>query len=112
MLPDPKIVVPNFARLDEYAGAWMIEQGRGRYLADWASRQDWHAHVAQAKPMAARSSLETIATSGQDKTLAVVRLSGVLMKQVSSGTDGTSTIQARRDLRGRPCGVSGGACRV
>lgn len=94
---EPLIRVPHFARLDEYAGLWAMEPTRFAAFCDMARRIDFAAHM-RAEPPKLRSAIEKVPTAS-GKTLALVRLQGMLMKQVSSLSEATSTIQARRDIR-------------
>lgn len=100
---DVQITVPRFRRVDEYAGPWMIEPLAARTLLDLAARTDLAAHVAQAEPEPVQSLIDLVplppGPTGQARNIAVIRLGGLLMKQVSSMTAGTSTVQARRDVR-------------
>ena len=102
------VTVPAFPRVTDYAGPWAIEAGAAHALLAVASRTDLAAHVASAPRLRrAKSAIEMVpagpktATGGdqQDPQIAVIRASGVLMKQVSSLTGGTSTVQLRRDVR-------------
>ena len=101
------IKTPKFPRVHEYAGAWLLEQSAARVLLQMAERTDWTTHVAEAGRVKPKSSLETVtvATTNpaqpqqQNQQFAVVRLSGLLMKQESSMMDSTSTVMARRDIR-------------
>lgn len=87
--------VPLFSRLDDWVGAWLMEPTRFAAVWQSATRMDWARHMAE--PLDPRSVAEKIPAAA-GKTVAIVRLTGMLMKsQPSMG--GTSTIQARRDLR-------------
>lgn len=92
----PYIAVPTFARLHEYIGAWAIETRAAAALWDAAQRVDLTAHVQEPAPVL-RSQIEKVSANGQ--IVAVIRVAGVLMKQVSSMSAGSSTVQLRRDIR-------------
>lgn len=95
---DPLTVsLTTFPRLDEYSGLWAIEENAARMLWQSAAGMDFAAHMAAA-PKKVPSTMEKL-PAGPGKSLAVVRLQGLLMKQQSSMGESTSTIQARRDIR-------------
>lgn len=88
--------VPTFHRLDEYAGVWLLEPHRFAGLWSGLGRIDWAAHLAAAQP--ARTTAATLEPGKNKKSVAVIRVGGLLMKQQSS-LGGTSTVQLRRDVR-------------
>lgn len=92
----PVIAVPPFARLSDYFGLWCYEPAR--FLAQWdvIRGADLARHMAAPQPPRA-SAVELVAAKG-GKSVAVVPLTGTLMKSASS-FGGTSTVQARRDIR-------------
>ncbi len=90
--------VPQFARLDEYVGMWMM-----RDVEFWAhyealKRIDFAAHIRAMGDAPEPKSQVEILQSKSGGNIAFIPLLGTLMKQRSS-TGGTSTIQARRDIR-------------
>lgn len=91
--------LPAFRRLDEYAGPWAIEWTAFNAFLDMANRIDLARHMAEAAdaPPEPKSAVEYV-SAGANKTVAVVPLVGMLMKQRSS-LGGTSTVQVRRELR-------------
>lgn len=94
--------VPTFPRLEEYVGVWAIEPRAAAALWQAVQGIDIAAHVRQSQdddePPTPRQQYEVIrGTNGQN--IAVIKATGVLMKQVPSMTAGTSTIQLRRDIR-------------
>jgi signal peptide peptidase SppA len=95
-----EIAVRSFARADEYAGVWAIEPNAGEALWRHAERLDLPAHMAaaQAAPRPTDSTIERV-PGADGKSIALIRLQGLLMKQQSSLGASTSTIQARRDIR-------------
>lgn len=95
-MPSAPLHVPNFARLEEYAGAWAYEPTR--FLAQWQlfARADFARHMAAPAPGRV-STLELVAGKN-GSSVAVVKATGTLMKQQPS-MGGTSTIQLRRDIR-------------
>lgn len=88
-------------RLEDYFGAWAMHEPVFIALAEHVSGMDLAGHVAAHK-------LEVKAdgpgASGRGKPyqvvdgVAVIELRGSLMKQVSSMSDGTSTVAARRAI--------------
>ncbi|MBU6429344.1 MAG: S49 family peptidase, partial [Cyanobacteria bacterium REEB65] len=107
-------LVPFFARIHDYVGLWAITEDALMALADNARRMDWDAHFGQTlEPRAAiekvpvmppqtpggrPSTMPGPGAPSPARSIAVVKLSGLLMKGQSS-LGGTSTIQARRDIR-------------
>lgn len=89
------ISVPQFARLEDYAGLWAYEPTR--FFQAWQvyTQTDWARHMAAAQPTRS-SGIEYI--KGARGNVAVIKATGSLMKQTSS-MGGTSTIQLRRDIR-------------
>lgn len=90
------LLVPAFARLDDYLGMWSMVPEHFMSIWDMATRMNMRQHVEEGAE-GLRSAIEKLPTAS-GKNLAVVRLSGLLMKSQSS-LGGTSTIQARRDIR-------------
>lgn len=86
--------VARTARLDEYLGAWHCEPGR--FLALW--RLFERAEFGRAAQQAGRGSNVDFVPGPAGKSVAVVKMAGVLMKQMS-WWGGTSTLQLRRDVR-------------
>lgn len=91
------------ARMHEYLDVWAMEPTRSLALAESLRRCDWPVHLA-----AWRNKQTERADAGgggrQPFTLtaggiAVVGISGPMMKQVGSMEDGTSTILVRRQIR-------------
>lgn len=100
MPPDlAPLAVPAFPRAEEYAGAWAIEPSRAALLWDVARRIDLAAHVSQAErpPLKSEAMRQPVGSDG--RYIAVLTATGVLMKQRSSLSGGTSTVQLRRDVR-------------
>lgn len=87
--------LPRFARADEYCSLWLIESNAFRLLWKDACAIDFKAHMASTDKL--RVSVERIPVAGRT-SIAAITLAGVLMKQQSS-IGGTSTIQARREIR-------------
>jgi signal peptide peptidase SppA len=92
------ISVPRFARSSDYAGLWSIEPLHAERLHAIASRTNWGEHFEE-QTSERKSKVEVITSPvANAKQIAVVRLDGSLMKAESS-LGGTSTVQARRDIR-------------
>jgi signal peptide peptidase SppA len=87
--------------LDQWLGLWCMEPDRFRALADRAARLDIHAHLvavrneAPAPKTASAGGDYPIASGG----VALISVSGPLMKHVSSMSRGSSTVLARRRIR-------------
>jgi len=88
------LTLPIFARIDEYAGAWLIDADiLSAYFAA-IKIEGIKAHfAAQSEPLAV---VEKQEASG--KKISIIHLNGLLMKGRSS-MGGTSTIEARREIR-------------
>ncbi len=99
MLAPPALHVPLFPRLSEYLGLWAIDPKSFQGLWQLHARADLVAHVARqaVTPLPVVSKTEMLPAAG-GRNLAFVPLVGTLMKQQPS-FGGTSTIQARRDVR-------------
>jgi signal peptide peptidase SppA len=93
-----RIQVPHFARLPDYAGVWAIEPTAGSAMLERYQRTDLKRHIDET-PAPKRQSDAGILTAGSNQKIGVVMLAGPLMKSVGSLDEGTSTVQARRDLR-------------
>jgi signal peptide peptidase SppA len=91
------IEVPRFSRVTDFAGAWAIETGAGSLLWNRMRSTDLGRHVANAEPPKLKAEVQTIPVGRQN--IAVVMLTGTLMKQASSMDESTSTVQARREIR-------------
>jgi signal peptide peptidase SppA len=90
--------VPQFARLSDYFGLWAMTYDHLTAFADLVSRSDLTAHMAAFRPPPkTEPTVQRVSTSG-GKSVAVVRLAGTMMKSAGS-FGGTSTVQARHDLR-------------
>lgn len=97
-MADPAMVtVPVFPRVSEFAGVWAMEQSA--FVAHWEAiqRMDLVVHMRETESPRLESLIERVPVRG-GKVVAKIDLAGVLMKQRSS-MGGTSTIQARRDIR-------------
>jgi len=93
----PSINVPVFPRLEEYAGLWALEPKAAHAYWEAVHKLDLKVHVNQPEARV-ESGLETIPI-GNGRKIAVIKAVGLMMKQQSSFTQSTSTIQLRRDLR-------------
>lgn len=96
-LPEHVADVPY---LEQYFGCWVMVEDRFRALADHARRLDLHVHLtpeikAEARAAADRQRKYQTTADG----IAVVNLTGTLMKHVSSFSRGTSTVMARQAIR-------------
>ncbi len=95
-LPENVLYVPTFARLVDYVGLFSIDANFAAALREMAASIDMKAHVAAGGEQL-RSAAEMISGPG-GKSVALIKLTGLLMKSQSS-MGGTSTIQVRRDVR-------------
>lgn len=100
---DAILVAPQFARLDDWLGVWAMRHDAALALLAVVREADWPTHFrstaarAEVQPAKAESSIAMI-PAGDGKSTAVIQLAGTLMKARSS-FGGTSTVQARRDVR-------------
>lgn len=97
MIDLPSINVPTFARVTDYAGAWAIEPTAGAALWQHCQSMDLARHVAESVQPKLTAEVNTIKSGNSE--VAVVMLAGPMMKSVGSAQSGTSTVQARRELR-------------
>ena len=104
-------------RLDAYAGPWAMRSTESLALAQIASSIDIALHlgeqpasrrspstpVSRRSPEAADDAAKPFGTRWDEQLtgdgIAVIQVSGVLMKFVSSLTDGTSTVRLREQVR-------------
>lgn len=85
--------------VEQYFGVWAMEEGLFRASVSRFEKLDLHLHLQSstvAEIKAAGGSSAVLVTAGH---VAVIELRGMLMKQVSSMTRGTSTMLARRQVR-------------
>ena len=93
----------RFARLDEYFGAWSIDQGYASGLWQTLRGMDLQAHIERKitvddpKKNLPVSYAQDIEHNGVP--LRVIHVTGMMMKQRSSLTSTTSTVIVQRDLR-------------
>lgn len=82
--------------LEEYFGVWAVQEKPFLAMVEHVRALDVEAHVAQQ-----RSAARSAANRSFDVVdgVAVIPLSGTLMKQVSSLSRNVSTVQARRMIR-------------
>ena len=96
-LPDGwRAATPVFPRLHEFAGLWAIEPHAFRTCWQAVARTDLFAHARAAAPIPPPAVEMAGGRSG--KSVAVLKVGGVLMKQRSS-MGGASTVDIRRTLR-------------
>lgn len=89
------LTLPMFARIDEYAGPWLISVEHFAAILQGVKLMDMRAHIEEKlEPRAAAE----INQAANGLNVAVVNVSGLLMKGRSS-MGGTSTIDIRRDIR-------------
>lgn len=96
MTDNLSLLVPTFARIADYIGMWSLSPIHYCELLAIARGMDLAAHIEQP-PEPIRAAVEKTSGPG-GKSIALVKLTGLLMKSQSS-MGGTSTIQARRDIR-------------
>jgi signal peptide peptidase SppA len=89
-------VIPHF---DQYLGWWAMREDE--FLAGHALLMglDLHLHMQGPDPQRARDMAEEYGVLSVQEGVAVIALHGMLMKQQSSASDSTSTVQARRLVR-------------
>lgn len=96
-MPDPLIRVPFFPRVEEFVGVWAMEATAFSTALELIQRMDLVAHMQTPAPPLRAAMEKTVTSTG--KTVAVIRMLGTLMKQQTSMSEGSSTIQIRRELR-------------
>lgn len=88
--------VPDFPRSADYCGAWAIEPTRGAALASRVKMMDLQQHIAEARSPGISSDFQRKQVG--NKFIAMIPIAGLLMKSASS-LGGTSTVEARRQIR-------------
>jgi signal peptide peptidase SppA len=93
-------LLPTFPRVSDWFGAWAIDPEAGLALLASIQGTDWPTHFAAfaSAPAPRMESGVIMAPTAGGKSIAIVPLVGTLMKSRSS-MGGTSTVQARRDIR-------------
>lgn len=86
--------VPYF---DQYFGIWMMYEPSFSAQFNMLRKAELHVHLESRQAVGASSAARSATT--KTGSLAIVSLSGKLMKQESSMGGGTSTVAARRELR-------------
>jgi len=96
-LGDLHLPLGQLAHLDQYFGPWAIEEERFRAAVERIGQMDLqaHVHVQMARGKGEPNFNAAVTADG----IAHVELSGPLMKQVSSLSGGTSTVEARAQVR-------------
>jgi signal peptide peptidase SppA len=92
-----RLILPAFPRVTDYAGLWCVEETAAAAMIRRAQATDWAAHLEANADPRPRAAVQLLSAGG-GRSVAVVRLDGTLMKAASS-FGGTSTVQARRDIR-------------
>ncbi len=94
------ILTPEFSRLHDWLGLWCMEPLAFDTLVQMIRRIDLAAHMrlAQENPPVIKSSLEMTPANRDGKSVAIVKMTGPMMKSQSS-MGGTSTVQLRKDIR-------------
>lgn len=100
---------PDWIRLDDYFGLWAIEETRFQRMVDHVDWGNLRSHVQLAEPIkliTAEPRAELVAAEQNGESLfprsgnlAVIPIRGTLMKQQSSMSSSTATVQARRMVR-------------
>ena len=91
-------------RLDDYFGLWAVEENRFRAAFDRVARMDLGLHIQQSdyepKPVVVRHASSAPPAAGSHASkVAVIELTGLLVKGESSLYESTSTVRARREIR-------------
>lgn len=93
----------QFPRIGDYCGVWLAESEFFRRTVDAIAKMDLVGHMQEAvkdDPLASPSNKAGVSVgSTERRNIGVVNLSGTLMKHVSSMSEGTSTVMARRAIR-------------
>lgn len=85
--------------LEQYWGAWAITPEAFNAHYAWFQKLDLHVHLQQAQQAAKEKAAEGTLYPVTKEGVALIELRGTLMKQVSSMSLNTSTVQARRQIR-------------
>lgn len=88
--------LPMIARLNDYIGPWSVEPTAFAVIWQAAESMDLAAHIRETTPPPRAAAEKLPGPVGQQ--IAVVKLTGPMMKGRSS-LGGTSTIDARREIR-------------
>ncbi len=101
VIENPTAIDLAVPHLDEYFGLWAIHAQPFRAAVDRVNGLDLRAHVTieQTEPRASASSAYGAEYHLTPGGVAIVSISGPMMKYVSSLSGGTSTVQSRRAVR-------------
>lgn len=97
-MPPELLLVPLFARINDYVGPWAIEPQAGAALLAAAQTMDLRRHMQEEDAPRPAAQVE-IVSAGLNQKVAVIHLTGTLMKASSSLDASTSTVMARREIR-------------
>lgn len=86
-------------QIADYFGLWCIEEQAFRSLVDRFNGINLHAHFASALPAEAAKRQKQSELTVTPEGIAMLQVSGPMMKNVSSLGDGSSTVQLRQQLR-------------
>lgn len=96
-------VGPSFSRITDYFGPWAIEQSRFQLMASAVKSMDLAGHIKSNIAVKSKSEVSAVVAGRDfdvtDNGVAVIPVTGVLMKHVSSLDDGSSTVAVRRQIR-------------
>lgn len=85
--------------LDQYWGAWAIEQDYAKFLVSHCRNLNLQLHLSEREAQAASGSGRRTELVVDANGIAQINLSGTLMKHCSSMVAGTSMVEARRQVR-------------
>lgn len=89
-------LAPN---IDQYLGVWAMADNQFQSLYQLAMGMDVHLHLQSGAPAKAAAHARASMAAERKGKIAIVRLSGTLMKEEASFTKSTSTVAARRAIR-------------
>jgi|GEM_PF-1009744 len=100
---DDFILMPNFSvqvpNLFDHFGIWMIEPESFRNAVQRVQGINLHAHIQSQQAADVVKQQSAVTYESTDDGIAILRVNGPMMKQVSSLAEGTSTVRLRQQLR-------------
>jgi len=89
--------------LDQYWGAWAIEQGFANFLVSWAQNLNLQLHLEQhvgdAKAASGSGGSSGSRLVVDNNGIAIIEINGTLMKHATSMAASTSLVEVRRQVR-------------
>lgn len=94
-----ELLMPRQMHLEQYVGLWAMHEEAFLAGVETVRKLDLHMHLQSAAPHIAQAAADAQRKPASKGSIGIVSISGTMMKHVSSMSDGTSTVLARRAIR-------------